>query len=555
MSISTPTVETPPDYFELIEPGFSDPRDPDRPSRLCLCVSDLHFTDGTVGNQSADAVVWYRVFKNIADMCVDSQAEELTLVLVGDVVDMIRTAKWSEQGVYPWQREDPKFKEILRSTMRDIIELHARPATGDKPPGFFHLLKNLPERLKEYHSNGATSRIKHCRTIVLLGNHDKEILADDVSLKMFYEECLGQSVDNHSETRLSDAYRRWVGNVYFNDSEKYLSDPQRGDAPWLPFYWGDPGFRLFVTHGQWRDQANSRRIVGKGAEYSWDVKDGWQLKRWQNIRFAPFTQACFGDTVAAGVLSGFIARGKQKLTAVSADTDKVQKLIVRLQRILDELDLYRPTFTAIQRILIETRKLSRKDPKLASIRSILETELIRSLREWVAWDFTYVSASPPVALAMRIAKPVLWIMKWFGIKIELGSLYSLLKLVNWYQQRHRESDAPSFDTMRGFPGFLADYRRYGFHIHGEGHTHIPLQEEVDFDDPPNTVSRGNYTYVNFGTWRDRVLPKKKRGYRRHGMGRILVVLDTAPKTPEASRGYSYWTQDLLTWGDDSDHLN
>jgi hypothetical protein len=28
--------------------------------------------------------------------------------------------------------------------------------------------------------------------------------------------------------------------------------------PRLPFYWGDLGFRLFVTHGQWRDPANSR---------------------------------------------------------------------------------------------------------------------------------------------------------------------------------------------------------------------------------------------------------------------------------------------------------
>ena len=120
-TIPAENIDLPKGFYLLKESGFSDPDDQNRPNRLCICFSDLHFTDGTVGNQSADDVIWEEVFDNIVDLCGHFDIDELTIILVGDVVDMIRTKRWAEHGVYPWQRQDPQFKKILHEILQGII--------------------------------------------------------------------------------------------------------------------------------------------------------------------------------------------------------------------------------------------------------------------------------------------------------------------------------------------------------------------------------------------------------------------------------------------------
>lgn len=549
----------PEDVYLLSEPGFADPDDENRPNRLCICFSDVHFTDGTVGVQSADDVVWEEVFDTIMDLAVDNEIEELNLILVGDVADMIRTGLWAANQVYPWQRDHLDFKRVLGEVMEGVIGQHARPPTPGGKTGFFYLLRQLPDALAGYEYRNKNrkehkkSRVKKVRTLVLLGNHDKEILADDQTLKRFYEECLGQPVES-----LSDDYRRWIGKMYFGDENKYL-DPERKSVPWLPFYWGDAGFRLFVTHGQWRDPDNSRRIQGTTTDSSWRVCDGWQPKRWRNMGFAPFTEPCFGDTVAAGVLSGFIYWAKEELKPIEkklresgqlgqADSD-AEKALSRLKRVLDELDLYRPTAAAVGRVIEETRRLRKMDHSLGEIRTKIETVLLESVHAWLDWEFTLASARPAIRMALRIARPVVNFLKRLGVRVELWSIYALMSLVAWLQQGQR--NAPSYCAMRKFPAFLEAYRSYGFRIHGEGHTHIPLQEELYFEKPKD---RRNYTYINFGAWRDQVVPKLKRGYRRRGVGRALVVLDTAGGA-DGQRHFAYWVEDVLSWGDTADRLD
>lgn len=384
------------------------------------------------------------------------------------------------------------------------------------------------------------------RTLVLLGNHDKEIFADDATLALFYEQCLGQPVET-----LSDDYRRWIGQMYFDDVDHYL-DPERKSVPWLPFYWGDQGFRLFVTHGQWRDQDNSRRITPKKGRVGWQVKDGWRLDIWRSLHFAPFTQPCFGDTVACGLLSGFIYRSKERLRALPTPTAIETREVNRLKIILEELDLYRPTPDAIKRIIQETRRLRRLDIKLANARKIIEDELLNSVCTWLSWDFTYESASTKTRGILRVSKPILKALKRLSVRIALGFLYEAMALMSWLQRSHR--DTPSYDAMQRFPAFLTDYREFGLRIHCEGHTHTPLQEELYFQIPVTPKNRQNYTYINLGTWRDQLIPKKMQGYRRRSVGRTLVVLDKLTEGSDGRRSFAYWTQDILTWGDKADRL-
>ena len=394
-----------PENFYLLQDGLDNES---RPNRLCVCLSDVHFTDDTVGNQSAETVIWEEVFDTIVDRCKAYDIKELTLILAGDVVDMIRTARWARNDVYPWQREHPRFKETLREIMRGIIAKHAQRSSVDsnEKAGFFYLLQNwLPLNLQSQCT---------VQTLVMLGNHDKEIFADDECLKMLYEQCLGQSVK-----QLSAAYRRWIGNMYFNDPNHY-ADPN--SIPRLPFYWGDADFRLFVTHGQWRDEDNSRRIQAQQGKPGWQVKDGWRPDIWQALDYAPFTQACFGDTVAAGVLSGFIYRSNEQLTVFKNNTNTTEqqkKALSRLENLLNELDLYRPTYAAIQRIIEETWRLREETPPLPDIRAIIEEELLNSVYTWLGWDFTLESSTPARRLILRVARVIVSVVKFLGARIEI----------------------------------------------------------------------------------------------------------------------------------------
>jgi hypothetical protein len=548
-TIPAEKIDLPNGFYLLKESGFSDPDDQNRPNRLCICFSDLHFTDGTVGNQSADDVVWEDVFDNIVDLCGHFNVDELTIVLVGDVVDMIRTKRWAEHGVYPWQRQNPQFKMILHEILQGIIKIHTKPRTPGEKTGFFHLLKEFQGSPEQYSFKSEKHENKPCRakvrTLVLFGNHDKEILADDEALKLFYEKCLGQPVET-----LSDDYRRWVGKMYFDDENHYL---ERSSVPWLPFYWADRGFRLLVTHGQWRDKDNSRSFSVQGPEPGWTVEDGWQLDVWRSMAYKPFTEACFGDTVAAGLLSGFIFRAKKRLAEMEIDWQKLssgqEKSIRRLEKVLEELDLYRPTFSAIQRVIEETQKLRQEDGCLSEVRKIIEDELLNSVHGWLSWNFTFDSAPSTRRWILRIAKPIMNVLKLLNARIELGFIYVVMRLLAKLQKWQRS--APSHKEMLRFPSFLDEYRYYGFRIHGEGHTHIPLEEELDFDVPEKSR---NYTYINFGTWRDQMLPKQKDGYRRRGLGRALIIFDKAAENSDSPRDFSYWVQDLVTWGDRQDKL-
>lgn len=272
------------------------------------------------------------------------------------MIDMIRTSAWAQAGVYPWQRDHPQFSAILREIISKIASIHAQaPDTHHSDDdqnshyNFFYLLKKLPDRLKGKGRQGKDIKVQ---TLALLGNHDKEILLDPIALKIFYEECLGQKIEE-----LPEDYRRWVGCQY-GDENLFLT---KDSIPWLPFYHGDWGFRLFLTHGQWRDRDNSRAIA------NWNVKKGWDLALWQQSRFEPFRAACFGDSVAAGLLSTFIYQSKTDLEAYKnqKESEGINSApeIARLSKILDELDLYRPTYAAIERILLETRNM-RKEGKV-----------------------------------------------------------------------------------------------------------------------------------------------------------------------------------------------
>ncbi|MDD5272741.1 MAG: hypothetical protein PHU14_08500 [Methylovulum sp.] len=519
-----PTAPVTPDlYFELITKPTAN-----RPNRMCVVVSDLHFTDGTVGFQNLNDYTWEAFYSTILQRCLTYRIHELVLVLDGDIVDMIRSSKWAEQGIYPWERERKQcFSTVVNAILKDIID--------DKHANFFKWLRDLESRLTEETKRlDRHTAFKKVKIVVTVGNHDKELLCDNEALTYFYEQGLGIKLGDIDLER-----RQMMGRMY-GDEDMFLDEKT---APYLPFYYGDTGFRFFTTHGQWRDPDNSSPVAPDNGLPGWSVKDGWSIKTWQALRFSPFLKPCFGDTVAAGVLSTFIYKTKKAMDEQDCHDSVIDS-------ILDELDLYRPTYAAIERILEVADKNRKAGTNLDAVQ-IIEDLMYECLIDWLGWDFTLESSPPLRKIGLIAAKWFLKFIKLFGHRLNIkviGGLIKLLKIGNAHDS------TPKYAEMATFPSFLPAYRHYGFQIHGEGHTHLPLQGEANIDDEPHAS-----TYINFGTWRDQIVLREKQGYRRRGTLRALFILDlenmSAPKDiVPRPRSFDYFVSDAITWSDSNDNL-
>ncbi len=511
--------EVEPQQLEVNEPPE------DRGNRLCVSVSDIHLTDGTVGFQNLSDTTWNAFYETIKQRCIRYHINELVLVIDGDIIDMIRSSKWAahEPPIYPWERHRKEaFSAVVHDIIRDIVE--------NQHANFFKWLRELESKLKQ---ESQLSNIK-ARIVLIIGNHDKELFCVQEALNYFYETALGQNVKEISETE-----RKTLGRMY-GDESMFMDLNQ---APYLPFYYGDTGFRFFTTHGQWRDEANSRSIKAQGSRPGWKAADGWQIETWQQLKFSPFFEPCFGDSVASGVLSTFIYKTKKRLNEINTHDPY-------LESILDELDLYRPTYGAINRILVEADRM-RAQNKEERVIFIIENTIYNCVIDWLSWDFTYQSSPPIRRFGLKLAKRILKFMASVGHRLKIKSIAALMHTLAFFASMKQLG--VKLSTMRKFPSFLPIYRHYNFQIHGEGHTHQPLQEELNIGmDRPTT-------YINFGTWRDQILTRKKQGYRRRGVLRTLFILDIINYNEETKqempRTFDYFVEDIVHWSDAKDAMN
>jgi len=486
-------------------------------NRLCVLISDIHCTDCTVGNQTASETDWQLFFEQMefavcnpgdkARTPDEQRIDELLLILNGDIVDLIRSSKWAEAGVYPWNRDDPRFVEIVMAIMRDIVIIHAneRPEHSEQPySGFFYWMRQSLAKLRK---NQITVTI-----IPIVGNHDKELQVVADARQLFYEECLGlTSID------ISDSYRQWVAAQMGTAKDELY--------PSLPFYVADTGLRLLATHGQWRDGDNARATAG------WKLSRGWQPQQWKEEQYRPFSDPCFGDTVASGMLSRFI-------WAMVRTIDKNIPGANRICNLLDEMDLYRPSVSAVVRLLSESRRLSLKSSEAKGMHAQVLRCFRESLVEWMAHQETWDSAAGTTKCGLYVLN-FLTRFQWYWLDISLMRLMAKMQ----------EPEANIKDNaLFGLPAFQQQYRALGLRLHVEGHTHVALEADLQFE--KLRQGRNNYAYINLGAWRDSILPKRNRGYRRRGIGRALFIFDLARLAgTEPEDSYRFYARDMTSWGD------
>jgi hypothetical protein len=489
-------------------------------NRLCVLISDIHCTDCTVGNQTAEETDWKMFFDQLRLACrhpvekdVDAKVgdtlDELILILNGDIVDLIRSSKWAEAGVYPWNRDSSRFEEIVLAVMQDIVKLHSGPPVmmeGKPYSGFFHWMRDTVNWLR---AQGMTVTV-----VPIVGNHDKELQVVPAARKMFYEQCLGMTAAD-----ISPSYRAWIAaQLGTSIDEAY---------PCLPVYLADRGLRLLATHGQWRDADNVRPTK------TWKLADGWQPACWQQDQYKAFSEPCFGDTIASGMLSHFIWRTANKMPKDTPGAHHIASL-------LDEMDLFRPSVAAVVCLLRESRVITKTDARNKDLRDVILRCFHESLDAWLSHSATWKSAPSSMWLGL-MALGWLRRLKWYWIDVLLMQLMA--------KAQEPESSIET-ETVLNLPAFQNGYRELGLRLHVEGHTHVALEADVRFGTPQE---RRNYAYVNLGAWRDAIIPKRNKGNRRRGIGRALYIYDL-PKLLNAmpEDAYRFYAVDTTSWGDRRD---
>jgi len=99
---------------------------------MLVVISDLHLTDGTSGETIRAGA--FRTFReSLRELAYDAswrtdkkyvQVDRIDLVLLGDILDVIRSTKWcgAPDEVRPWgDRDDSRFSEMVQRVTEDVI--------------------------------------------------------------------------------------------------------------------------------------------------------------------------------------------------------------------------------------------------------------------------------------------------------------------------------------------------------------------------------------------------------------------------------------------------
>ena len=86
--------------------------------RLLILVSDLHLADDPI-RASFDAVTFLRELAAQLDQC--PEGDTARLVLLGDVFELLKTARWRDTPLRPWHPHSDELGAEVAAIARAII--------------------------------------------------------------------------------------------------------------------------------------------------------------------------------------------------------------------------------------------------------------------------------------------------------------------------------------------------------------------------------------------------------------------------------------------------
>jgi len=102
---------------------------------MLVTISDIHFVDGTAGEHNLPFSAFESVFlSDIISLAEEKEAKEIIILLLGDVVDLIRSTKWFDldRKSRPWGAEG--LRDIPSPQEGSTVKQQCLRIMGQVPP-------------------------------------------------------------------------------------------------------------------------------------------------------------------------------------------------------------------------------------------------------------------------------------------------------------------------------------------------------------------------------------------------------------------------------------
>jgi UDP-2,3-diacylglucosamine pyrophosphatase LpxH len=425
---------------------------------MLVAISDIHFVDGTAGEHNLPFSAFKSVFlSDIASLAMEKEAKEVKVLLLGDIIDLLRSTKWFDVPLKdrPWGSRGLSHISTLRQNsvtekqcLRILGMVSDRGLGQTKPPGSLAkdtiAYKNW-ETLKLFREL-EIYLVEHCRrklpveVIYVPGNHDR-LCNLYPSVRNEVQRLFGLTV-NSNTVQGDPEGEWWYGNEFECEAHG-----------------------LYARHGHQYDIWN----FGGGNDYT---RHG-------------HLQASIGDVIT----TEFAVKIPWMLDSMRQKYRGISKNLVNKTK---DIDNVRPLRSVMEWIYYRIKKEDQGQVRRALdevfdavIKEILKIELVQQWRSpHTHYDELIRAASSPW---------LRWISK--GI-LDLLAAEDLLPL---FVGMAGDPEDPEGDvlTQAAYQENLWKAKRH-IHYIVYGHTHRPLQLPLDVEGGREVI------YINTGTWRNRV---------------------------------------------------
>ena len=414
---------------------------------MLVIISDLHFADGTAGEHNVPAEAFRSVFfSDITSLAKEKKAKEIKILLLGDVVDLIRSEQWFQEAPIdrPWGENG----------LRDITE----PQENSKVKArCFQILGRLADRSN---LNRDTILAKNWEIFEMFRNVEKNISAG-IPVKVLY------IPGNHD--RLCNLYpslRDEIKSILGLD-ESFIEGDPKGDW-WFPYDYEDEEHGVYARHGHQFDV--------------WNYGGGHDLTRQGHLKCP------IGDVITTEFAVKIPWKVKDLL---KQDPKKYSDIPPDLVENLNNIDNVRPLGQILDWIYYRIKDVDKDD-----VRKLVSDALRKTITEMLKIGVVQQWRSPDTKWddVLRAVSN-----KWLNwIPGELMKHMDAEELLPLFMKASEGSSDPAKDPLVQAACREEVWKRdanISFILYG--HTHLPLQEAVAEQGERDII------YLNTGTWRNR----------------------------------------------------
>lgn len=424
---------------------------------MLIVISDLHFSDGTAGEHNLPYGAFEDVFlSDVASLAESKKVKKITLLLLGDIVDLIRSEKWFTLDIKdrPWGSDGlgdvqaPRKNGATELKCLEILgQVKDKDLSNDTPPaslGVDTILK------------------KNWRTFKLFRDfkaHIKKWIKKDIPVEVVYIPGNHDRMCNLYPS-LRDGLKKILG-LTVNVDRTAEGDPWR-----FRYEFRDEEYGVFARHG-----------------HQYDI---WNYADTDDLTYGGHLKVPVGDVLT----TEFAVKIPWKLASLKKDYPLISDQLIDNVK---EIDNIRPLSSVMEWIYYRIKK-----EDSGQIRKALDRTFKEIIEELLDIELIQKWRSPKTHLdeVLRAASSpwLSWVSKGLIDRLDTENLLPILI------GRAEGPVPPEKDELA-----VAAYRERvwrenkAFQFILYGHTHNPLQLPLDGEDDHETV------YINTGTWRNRII--------------------------------------------------